>query len=102
MSDIDDSSSESDIRVTGIIDLAESPLTFNKKAYNLSLSKDAQNNYISRIGFNLYRIPKGEYTICIEFFPVTMTNVSVDCQSTSLKVNKQLTKILKKLYKKYY
>ena len=68
MKDVDDSSSESDIRVTGIPDLAESPHTFNKKAYDLLLFKDAQNNYISRIGFNLYRIPEGEYTICIEFF----------------------------------
>ena len=31
MGDVDDSSSESNIRVTGITDLAESPHTFNKK-----------------------------------------------------------------------
>ena len=95
MEDIDDSSSEIDIRVTGINDLASSPHEFNKKAYDLLLFKDAQNRYTSRIGFNLYRIPEGEYTICIEFFPVTMTNVSVDCVSTSLNVNKQSTKIFK-------
>ena len=92
MEDVDDSSSESNIRVTGITDLASSPHTFNKKAYDLLLFKNAQNRYASRIGFNLYRIPEGEYTICIEFVPVTMTNVSVDCRSTSLNVNKQSTK----------
>ena len=40
----------------------------------------------------MYQIPKGEYTICIEFFPVTINNVSVDCRSTRLNVNKQSTK----------
>ena len=89
MEDVDESSSESDIVVTGITDLAESPHSFTKKAYDLLLFKDAQNRYNSRIAFNLYRIPEGEYTTCIEFFPVTMNNVSVDCRSTSLNVNKQ-------------
>ena len=91
MKDID-SSSESNIKVTGIIDLARSPHTFNKKLHSLLLGKNVQNRYLSRIGFNLYQIPEGEYTICIEFFPVTMNNISVNCVSTSLNVNKQSTK----------
>ena len=33
MEDIDDSSSESNITVTGIIDLARSPHTYNNKVY---------------------------------------------------------------------
>ena len=37
MVDVDNSSSESNIRVTGITDLAESLHTFNKKAYDLLL-----------------------------------------------------------------
>ena len=92
MEDVDDSLSEIDIRVTGITDLASSPHSFNKKAYDLLLFKDAQNKYSTRIGFNLYRIPEGGYTICIDFFPLTMNNVIVDCRSTNLDVNKQSTK----------
>ena len=67
MADIDDSSSEANISVTGIIDVANSPHMYNKKVYSLLLTKDAHNNYnYSRIGFNLYRLPEGEYTFCIE------------------------------------
>ena len=43
--DVDDSSSEANISVTGIIDLANLPHTYNKKVYSLLLSKDPQNNY---------------------------------------------------------
>ena len=40
MEDIDESSSEINIVVTGITDLAESPHTFNKKAYDLFKKKN--------------------------------------------------------------
>ena len=36
----------------------------------------------------MYKLPEGEYTICIEFFPVTKNNVSVDVESTSLNIKK--------------
>ena len=48
MEDIDDSSSEINIVVTGITDLAESPHTFNKKTYDLLLTKNNENKYASR------------------------------------------------------
>ena len=74
--------SEANILVTVIIDLANSPHTYNKKVYSLLLIKNPQNNYnASRKVFNLYELLKGEYTICIEFIPVTMNNVSVDVES---------------------
>ena len=93
MADVDDSSSEANISATGIIDLERPPHTYNKKVYSLLLTKDPQNNYnASRIGFNLFKLLEGEYTICIEFIPVTMNNVSVDVESTSLNINKQSTK----------
>ena len=89
MEDVDDSSSEANILVTGIIDLERSP----QKVYSLLLTKDLQNNYnASGIGFNLYKLPEGEYTICIEFIPAAMNDVSVDVESTSLNINKQSTK----------
>ena len=51
--------------------------------------KDINNIYSGRLGFNMYKLPEGEYTICIEFFPITMNNVSVDVVSTSLNINQQ-------------
>ena len=40
MEDTDDSSSENNIRVTGIVDFAASPHQINKKAYEFTLVKD--------------------------------------------------------------
>ena len=40
----------------------------------------------------MYKLPEGEYTICIEFWPVTMNNVNVDVASTSLNITQQSTK----------
>ena len=40
----------------------------------------------------MYKLPQNEYTICIEFIAVTMNNVSVDVESTSLNIDKQSTK----------
>ena len=92
MEDVDKSSSVHDMKVTGINDLQKSPHLFNKKAYDLEIDKDVNNVYSGRLGFNMYRLPEGEYTICIEFWPVTMNNVSVDVVSTSLSITQQSTK----------
>ena len=92
MEDVDESSSMHDITVTGINGLQKSPHLFNKKAYDLEIHKDAINLYSGRLGFNMYKLPEGEYTICIEFWPVTMNNVSVDVVSTSLNITQQSTK----------
>ena len=65
MEDVDESSSEMNITVTGIIDLDKSPHTFNKKVYSLLLGKNVQNNYAPRIGFDMHKLQNGEYTFCI-------------------------------------
>ena len=67
MEDVDESSSVRNIIVTGINDLQKSPHLFNKKAYDLKIYKDVSNLYSGRLGFQMYRLPEGEYTICIEF-----------------------------------
>ena len=41
----------------------------------------------------MFKIPEGEYTICVEFFPGKMDGVNVNAQSTSLNVNRQATKV---------
>ena len=91
MEDVNESSSESNIRVDGIVDLSKSPHKHNKNAYDLKLIKNSNNNYVSRLGFNMYKLPEGEYTICVEFFPVKMVNASVNAISSSLNVGQQAT-----------
>ena len=62
------SSSESNIVVTGIVDFQQSPHKINKKAYALKIDKRSSDNmFLGRIGFNMFKIPEGEYTICVEF-----------------------------------
>ena len=94
MEDTDDSSSENNIVVTGIVDFAASPHEINKKAYEFTLVKDTDgsNDYRSRIGFNLYSLPLGYYTIIIEYMPPEMTNVIVTVQGTTINIASQTTK----------
>ena len=95
MEDADHSSSENNIVVTGIVDFAASPHEINKKAYEFTLVKDTDgsNDYRSRIGFNLYSLPLGYYTIIIEYMPPEITNVIVTVQGTTISINSQTTKI---------
>ena len=94
MEDVDHSSSENNIVVTGIVDFAASPHEINKKAYEFTLVKDTDgsNDYRSRIGFNLYSLPLGYYTIIIEYMPPEMTNVIVTVQGTTINIASQTTK----------
>ena len=71
MEDTDESSSENNITVLGINDFPDSPHQINKKAYSLKLlfEKDSPNQYQSRLGFNLYKLPVGYYTMVVEWFP---------------------------------
>ena len=94
MEDADHSSSENNIVVTGIVDFAASPHVTNKKAYEFTLVKDTDgsNDYRSRIGFNLYSLPLGYYTIIIEYMPPEMTNVIVTVQGTTINIASQTTK----------
>ena len=94
MEDADHSSSENNIVVTGIVDFAASPHEINKKAYEFTLVKDTDgsNDYRSRIGFNLYSLPLGYYTIIIEYMPPEMTNVIVTVQGTTINIASQMTK----------
>ena len=41
----------------------------------------------------MFKLPEGEYTLAIEFFPPSMTNVSVDVVSTSFNIGQQATKL---------
>ena len=94
MEDTDDSSTENNIRVTGIVDFVASPHQINKKAYEFTLVKDTDgsNDYRSRIGFNLFKLPLGYYTLVVEYFPPEMNNVIVTAQGTTISIASQTTK----------
>ena len=86
--DSDESSSEYNITVNGIVDFNESPHQ-NRKAYSIDLTKDAgTNNYRSRIGFNLYSLAIGTYTIVFEFYPPEMTNIQLSCTASEAYIHK--------------
>ena len=90
------SSSESNVVVIGIIGFPQSPHKINKKAYALKINKRSSDNmFLGRIGFDMFKIPEGEYTICVEFFPGKMDGVNVNADSTALNVNQQTTKVFK-------
>ena len=57
-------------------------------AYKFKMGKDAQN----RPRFNLNQLPEGAYTFVVEFLTPTFNNVSVDCRSTLINVNNQISK----------
>ena len=92
MQDALKSSLELNITVNGILKFTNTPHTLFKNAYNFDIGKNAFNEYNARIGFNFYRVPVGTCTYVVEYFAPTMTNVSVDCLSTPLNVNKQIFK----------
>ena len=94
MEDTDDSSSENNIQVTGIVDFTASPHQINKKAYEFTLVKDTDdsNDYRSRIGYNLYSLPLGYYTFVVEYFPPEMNSVIVTAQGTTINIVSQTTK----------
>ena len=88
LKDSNESSSEYNITVRGITDFNESPHQ-NKKAYNIFLSKDVgTNDYRSRIGFNIYSLDIGTYTIVFEFYPPEMTNIQLSCNASSAYIHK--------------
>ena len=92
--DTDESSSENNIEVLGITDFSDSPHQINKKAYSLKLlfEKGSPNQYQSRLGFNLYKLPVGYYTMVVEWFPPEMNELSVTPQATTISISKYATK----------
>jgi len=101
MEDADESSSENNNEVLGINDFPESPHQVNKKAYSLKLlfEKGSPNQYRTRLGFNLYKLPVGYYTMVVEWFPPEMNEVSVTPQATTISISNYTTKTFEKYTK---
>ena len=102
MEDAVESSSENNIDVLGINDFPESPHQINKKAYSLKLlfAKGSPNQYQSRLGFNLYKLPVGYYTMVVEWFPPEMNEIiSITAQATTIPISNHTTKTFEKYTK---
>ena len=69
MEEVDESANESGITETAIVDFPNSPHLYNKKAYDFKVAKDDTNLFAGRLGLDMYKLPEGEFTLCIEFFP---------------------------------
>ena len=92
LNDPNETSSEYNITVEAFTNFNESPHK-NKKAFEITLQKDAgTNDYRSRMGFNLYPLPLGTYTIIFEYYFPENTNIQLSCQSTTAYVHKQIQK----------
>ena len=94
MENDDESSSESNIQVLGIVDFSNSPHQINKKAYQVKVlfQKISPNQYQSRLGFNLFKLPVGYYTFVVEWFPPEMSELSVTVQGTTISISNYATK----------
>ena len=101
MENSNESSSENNIEVLGIRNFPGSPHQINKKAYFLRLlfEKSSPNQYQSRLGFNLHKLPVGYYTRVVEWFSPEMNEVSVTPQPTTISISNHTTKTFEKYTK---
>ena len=87
--DQDESSSERNIIVNGIVDFNKSPHK-NKKAYDVDMIyTTGTQNYNSIIGINIYPLPVGKYTIIMEYYYPENINISVSCGASTATINLQ-------------
>ena len=101
MNDVNETSSEFGIKVLGILDFPQSPHLLNKKAikFQMGLQTNDSTRYYSRLGLDFYKLPEGEYTLVVEFFHPTNTNIELNCLSTTINVNHQIARSTGKAWK---
>ena len=92
MNDVNETASEFGIKVLGILDFPQSPHLLNKKAikFQMGLQTNDPTRYYSRLGLDFYKLPEGEYTLVVEFFHPTNSNIELNCLSTTINVNHQI------------
>ena len=54
---------------------------------------------MTRLGFNLYKLPVGYYTLVVEWFPPEMSELSVAVQGTTISISNYATKTFEKYTK---
>ena len=90
--DQDESSSERNIIVNGIVDFNGSPHK-NKKAYSVDLVyTPGTHNYDSQIGINIFSLPVEKYTIIMEYFWPEKGGISLSCESSTAVLKRQTFK----------
>ena len=90
--DQDESSSERNIIVNGVVDFNGSPHK-NNKAYSIDLVyTQGTQNYNSKIGINIFPLPVGKYTIIMEYYFPEDTGVSLSCEASTAMLIKQTSK----------
>ena len=101
MDDVNETSSEFGITVLGILDFPQSPHLLNKKAikFQMGLQINDSTRYYSRLGLNMFSLPKGVYTLVVEFFYPTDSNIELNCLSTTINVNHQIAGSVGKAWK---
>ena len=52
------------------------------------IKDSGSNDYRSRIGFNIYPLAIGTYTIVFEFYPLEMTNIQLSCTASEAYIHK--------------
>ena len=98
MEEVDESTSESGITEVAIVDFPNSPHLYNKKAYAFKVAKDDTNLFAGRLGLDMYLLPEGEFTLCIEFFPAKMTGSERERCERKFKCGKTNNKEVAKLF----
>ena len=92
MLDQDESSSERNIIVNGIVDFNGSPHK-NKKAYSVDLFyTPGTHNYDSQIGINIFSLPVEKYTIIMEYFWPEKGGITLSCESSTVVLKRQTFK----------
>ena len=91
MNDVNETSSEFGITVLGILDFPQTPHLINKKAikFQMGLQTNDSTRYYSRLGLNMFSLPEGDYTLVVEFFHPTNSNIELNCPLTTINVNHQ-------------
>ena len=93
LSDVDESSSERNIIIHGIVDFNNSPHK-NKKAYDIDMVYSAgSQNYNSKMGINIYPLDIGKYTIIMEYYFPEDLNITIfaQAQKPTTIIKKQIT-----------
>ena len=87
--DQDESSSERNIIVNGIVDFNGSPHK-NRKAYSIDLVlTPGTHNYDSQIGINIFSLPVEKYTIIMEYFWPENNAISLSCERSTAVIKRQ-------------
>ena len=92
MNAVNEASSEFGITVLRILDFPQSPHLLNKKAikFQMGLQTNDSTRYYSRLGLNFFSLPEGDYTLVVEIFHPTNSNIELNCLSTTINVNHQI------------